>query len=62
VDKLPRLFWCGLLAGLGLGLALAAALVELGLLATDRKAFVSLAGILLFGGGLALAYRGPKGM
>ncbi len=36
MDKLPRSFWCGLLAGVGLGLALAAALVELGVLATEQ--------------------------
>jgi hypothetical protein len=31
-------FWCGLLAGEGVGLLLGAALVELGTLASDRKA------------------------
>src|SRR5262249_13025604 len=36
-----RSFWCGLIAGAGLGLGLGAALVELELLTTHRKAWVS---------------------
>jgi hypothetical protein len=42
-------FWCGLLAGLGIGLALSAALVELEALTLHRKAWVSLLGALLVG-------------
>jgi hypothetical protein len=42
-------FWCGLLAGIGLGLLLGAALVELELLTLHRKAWVSVLGILFFG-------------
>jgi hypothetical protein len=51
-------FWCGLLAGLGVGLLLAAALVELGALAIGRKAWVSVVGILLVGAGSVVAWRG----
>jgi hypothetical protein len=46
-------FWCGLLAGVGVGLLLGAALVELELLTTHRKAWASLLGAVLVGiGGL----------
>jgi hypothetical protein len=51
-------FWCGLVAGVGLGLLLAAALVELGALATERKAWVSLVGALLVGAGGIVGWRG----
>jgi hypothetical protein len=51
-------FWCGLLAGVGVGLLTGAALVELGALATDRKAWVSVVGILLVGAGGLVAWRG----
>jgi hypothetical protein len=61
VDRLPRSFWCGLLAGVGLGLVLAAALVELGLLAAERRAFTSLAGAVVLLVGVLLGYRTPKG-
>ncbi len=61
MDRLPRSFWCGLLAGVGLGLILAAALVELGLLATERRALTSLAGAALLLVGVVLGYRTPKG-
>jgi hypothetical protein len=54
-------FWCGLLAGVGLGLLVGAALVELGALATDRKAWVSVVGILLVGAGTVVASRGRSG-
>ncbi|HEV3436765.1 MAG TPA: hypothetical protein VG122_05360 [Gemmata sp.] len=46
-----RQFWCGLLAGLGIGLVLAAALVELGVLSTHGKAWASLLGAVLVGVG-----------
>jgi hypothetical protein len=52
-------FWCGLLAGVGVGLLTGAALVELGALATDRKAWVSVVGILLVGAGGLVAWRLP---
>jgi hypothetical protein len=54
-------FWCGLLAGAGVGLALGAALVELDLLTPHRKAWVSVLGILLVGSGTVVAYRGGRG-
>jgi hypothetical protein len=54
-------FWCGLLAGVGVGLLVAAALVELGALAADRKAWVSLVGALLVGAGGLVAWRGRPG-
>jgi hypothetical protein len=37
-------FWCGSVACAGLGFLIVAALVELGALAADRKAWVSLVG------------------
>ena len=42
-------FWCGLLAGVGVGLLLGAALVELEALTTQRKAWVSLLDAVLVG-------------
>jgi hypothetical protein len=54
-------FWCGLLAGVGVGLLLGAALVELGTLATDRKAWVSLVGALLVGAGGLCRVARPVG-
>ena len=54
-------FWCGLLAGVGVGLLLGAALVELGALASDRKAWVSLVGVLLVGAGGLVGSRGQPG-
>jgi ABC-type uncharacterized transport system permease subunit len=60
-DRLPGSFWVGTLVGLGLGLVVAAALVEWGLLSRERKALTSLAGVLLLAAGLALAYRAPEG-
>ena len=54
-------FWCGLLAGEGVGLLLGAALVELGALASDRRAWVSLVGALLVGAGGMVGSRGQAG-
>jgi hypothetical protein len=51
-------FWCGLLAGVGVGLLTGAALVELGALRTDRKAWVSLVGTLMVGAGSVVGWRG----
>jgi hypothetical protein len=46
-------FWSGLLVGLGVGLLIEAALLELELMTPQRKAWVSLLGALLAGvGGL----------
>jgi hypothetical protein len=53
-------FWCGLLAGTGVGLALGAALVELELLTPYRKAWVSVLGILLVAGGGLVGWRGRR--
>lgn len=44
-------FWCGLLAGAGIGLLLGAALVELELLTIHSQAWVS----VLVGGGVLVA-------
>jgi hypothetical protein len=54
-------FWCGLLAGAGIGLLLGAALVELELLTLHSKAWVSVLGILLVGGGTAVASVAGRG-
>jgi hypothetical protein len=54
-------FWCGLLAGVGVGLALGAALVELEVLTTHRKAWVSALGALLVGVGGLIGWRGQSG-
>ena len=54
-------FWCGLLAGLGLGLLLGAALVELEALTTQRKAWASLLGIVLVGVGGIVGWRSQSG-
>ena len=53
-------FWCGLLAGLGLGLLLGAALVELEALTTQRKAWASLLGAVLVGVGGLVGWRGQS--
>ena len=49
----PR-FWYGMLAGFGLGLAVAAVLVETELLALHRKAWVSGIGVILFSVGVGI--------
>ena len=54
-------FWCGLLAGVGVGLLLGAALVELEVLTSQRKAWVSLLGAVLVGVGGLVGWRGQPG-
>ena len=54
-------FWCGLLAGVGVGLLLGAALVELEVLTSQRKAWVSLLGAVLVGVGGLVGWRGQTG-
>ena len=54
-------FWCGLLAGVGVGLLLGAALVELEVLTSQRKAWVSLLGAVLVGVGGLVGRRGESG-
>ena len=53
-------FWCGLLAGVGVGLLLGAALVELEVLTTQRKAWASLLGAVLVGVGGLIGWRGQS--
>ena len=50
-------FWCGLVAGVGVGLLLGAALVELEALTSQRKAWVSLLGAVLVGVGGLVGWR-----
>jgi len=54
-------FWCGLVAGVGVGLLLGAALVELEALTSERKAWVSLLGAVLVGVGGLIGWRGQPG-
>jgi hypothetical protein len=54
-------FWCGLLAGLGVGLLLAAALVELEWLTLHRKAWASLLGAVMVGVAGIIGWRGQSG-
>jgi hypothetical protein len=54
-------FWCGLLAGVGIGLLLGAALVELEVLTSQRKAWASLLGAGLVGVGGLVCWRGQSG-
>jgi hypothetical protein len=54
-------FWCGLLAGVGVGLLLGAALVELEVLTSQRKAWASLLGAVLVGVGGLVGWRGQSG-
>ncbi|HLJ91925.1 MAG TPA: hypothetical protein VKU02_01900 [Gemmataceae bacterium] len=53
-------FWAGVLMGIGLGLLLGAALLEQNLMAVDRKAWVSVTGIVLAFLGLTIARRAVK--
>ena len=55
--KFTKQFGAGLIAGIGLGLMLGAALVELDLLGLGHKAWVSLLGAVLFFVGLVLARK-----
>jgi hypothetical protein len=54
-------FWSGLIAGLGVGLLLGAALVELELLTSHHKAWASLLGAVLVGVGGLVGWRGQSG-
>jgi hypothetical protein len=54
-------FWCGLLAGLGVGLLLGAALVEMEVLTTHRKAWASLLGAVLVGISGFVGWVDPSG-
>ena len=54
-------FWCGLPAGAGIGLLVGAALVELELLTFHSKAWVSVLGIVLVGGGGVVALLAGSG-
>jgi hypothetical protein len=51
-------FWSGLLAGLGLGLLIGAALVELEWMTVNRKAWVSALGCVIFGVGSVVSAVG----
>jgi hypothetical protein len=54
-------FWCGLIAGVGVGLLLAAALVELEVLTSQKKAWASLLGAVLVGVGGLVDWRAQSG-
>jgi hypothetical protein len=54
-------FWCGLLAGVGVGLLLGAALVELEVLTSQHKAWASLLGAVLVGIGGLIGWRDQSG-
>jgi hypothetical protein len=54
-------FWCGLVAGVGVGLLLGAAFVELEILTAQQKAWVSLLGAVLVGVGGLIGWRGQPG-
>ena len=54
-------FWGGIIAGIGVGLLLGAALVELELLSLHSKAWVSASGCVLVGiAGVFVARRGDR--
>jgi hypothetical protein len=46
--RFTKQHWAGLLVGVGIGLLIGAALVEIGFLSPDHKAWVSISGIALF--------------
>ena len=54
-------FWCGLLAGLGLGLLLGSAFVEVELLTLHGKAWCSSLGVVLMGVSGIITWRGRRG-
>jgi len=53
-------FWAGVLVGLGIGLLVGAALVELELMTLQRKAWVSVTGIALAVFGLAMVWQAVR--
>jgi hypothetical protein len=53
-------FWAGVLVGVGFGLLLGAALVELEWMTLQRKAWVSVTGIVLVGLGQMIAWRAVR--
>jgi hypothetical protein len=54
-------FWCGLIAGVGVGLLLGSALVELEVLNSQQKAWASLLGAVLVGVGGLVNWRAQSG-
>jgi hypothetical protein len=54
-------FWAGVLMGIGLGLLLGAVLVEQKLMTVDRKAWVSVTGIVLAFLGQSIAWGAVNG-
>jgi len=59
-SQLGTKFWSGVLVGVGIGLLLGAAFVELELMTLQRKAWVSVTGIALAGVGQVIAWRSVR--
>jgi hypothetical protein len=59
-SQLGTMFWSGGLVGVGIGLLLGAVFVELELMTLQRKAWVSVTGIVLAGVGQAMAWRSVR--
>jgi hypothetical protein len=59
-SQLGAKFWSGVLVGVGIGLLLSAAFVELELMTLQRKAWVSVTGIVLAGIGRVIAERSVR--